>query len=142
MLSHQTINSVSNSSILSNGIYFSSSIGQNSVSGNFFKSSLIISQGFQKYLYSIEPSELVFDKNEKLIVYPNPFEFMITIRLPETLHGFNVMIKDFSGSTFFNKKFSNSTNFLELFPGYLTTGSYVLFVVSRNKTYSSIILKK
>lgn len=142
MLRHQTINSVSSSTILSDGIYFSSSTGQNSVSGNFFKSSIIISQGFQKYLYSFEPSELALDKNETIIVYPNPFEYNLNIKLPETLYGFNVMIRDFSGTTIFNKKFSNPTNFLELFPGYLTTGSYALFVISNDKIYSSIIIKK
>jgi len=140
-ISRQTIASQGASTVLSNGIFISQSIGQQSVIGNY-KGNVNLNQGFQQSqwnrLLSSNPSKLI-----STLIYPNPFLSTIYFQFSEpVLQPIAVAIFDVTGKLVHATTKSALNSILQLDLQNLAVGIYFVRLQSASFQYYSQIVKQ
>ena len=145
ILHHQSINSQGSSIKLSNGLFVSQTIGQQSVIGTKINSNFVVQQGFQQYLkgtYIFKD----FDSNlaNQVYLYPNPVTSVLNIQFyKDIVDKVTVSIFNMNGKLVF-KRANNLllNNLLTLDSiGILSSGVYVVIIESGNQSFKSKFLK-
>lgn len=140
-ISRQTIASQGASTVLSNGIFISQSIGQQSVIGNY-KGDVNLNQGFQQSqwnrLISSNPPKLI-----STLIYPNPFLSTIYFQFSEpVLQPIAVAIFDVTGKLVHATTKSALNSILQLDLQNLAVGVYFVRLQSASFQYYSQIVKQ
>lgn len=96
-----------------------------------------------EYALAIKSDPSVIDsKNEKMIrIYPNPFEEILKINIPQNNSDLKVEIVDMFGHIRMTRLYSNQKE-LEINTTNLNKGFYILRVTTGNEIYNSRIIKK
>lgn len=121
----------------------SQSIGQSSVIGTSFNNGYYLRQGYQQPLNKIKVDNEGFSNNDlTATVYPNPFNETLTVSFNEEMNKeISVLVFDITGKLIYNQKFSPSQR-IELNLNNISSGSYLLKVLSNNKLLNTKIIKK
>ena len=140
-ISRQTIASQGASNVLSNGIFISQSIGQQSITGNY-KGDVSLNQGFQQSqwnrLISSNPPKLI-----STLIYPNPFLSTIYFQFSEpVLQPIAVAIFDVTGKLVHATTKSTLNSILQLDLQNLAVGVYFVRLHSASFQYYSQIVKQ
>jgi hypothetical protein len=140
-ISRQTIASQGTSKVLSNGIFISQSVGQQSVIGNY-KGDVNLNQGFQQSqwnrLLSSNPPKLI-----STLIYPNPFLSTIHFQFSQpVLQPIAVAIFDVTGKLVYRTTKSISNSILQLDLQNLAVGVYFVRLQSTTFQYYSKIVKQ
>lgn len=111
VLHHQTFSSQGKKILTSSGFVLSQSIGQNSPSGTFRNSDIVVQQGFQQYAvnkYNINNNGITTK------VYPNPFISYLSFEFSQSINDeIQVSLYDLSGKLikfFYKRPVSNILN--------------------------------
>jgi hypothetical protein len=140
ILHHQTFSTQGKNILTSSGFFLSQSIGQNSPSGTFKNSEIVVQQGFQQYAVTKYRLNSVGFTTK---VYPNPFVSSLTI---EFSHSFNeeveVTLYDLSGKLI---KLSNEKlvgNIMNVNLEDVVDGQYILCLNFGLHKFSTKVIKK
>lgn len=141
-IARQVLSSQGATKQLETGQLISQTIGQNGIMGSLNEKKGI--QGFQQPMtgrFKVLPEEL----KSKLVIYPNPFEDILKINVPDVVDRTNFLVQvfDSSGGKLLHSQnllLENTTLSIEL--GKLFPGAYMLKVISDKINFSSIIFKK
>ena len=140
-ISRQTIASQGASTVLSNGIFISQSVGQQSVIGSY-NGGVSLNQGFQQSQWS----RLMSSNTPKLIstlIYPNPFFSTIHFQFSQPiLQPIAVTIFDVTGKLAYRTTKSISNSILQLELQNLAIGVYIVRLQSATFQYYSQIVKQ
>lgn len=131
VLHRQTLSSQGNNKLLFSGFVVSQSIAQNSPSGTFKNSEIVIQQGFQQYAIN---KYVISNSGITTKIYPNPFVSELNFEFSQSIkEDIQVLLYDLSGKLvkrFYKKSFSNVLNvdFGDVLDGHyivlLNTGAY------------------
>ena len=121
----------------------SQSIGQSSVIGTHYGNGYYLRQGYQQPQQKIKIEKTSFKTNSlNAIVYPNPFEESVSIFFSKSVENeISVLVFDIAGKAIYNGKFSASQNIL-LNLNTISSGTYLLKVLSKNKVFNAKLIKK
>lgn len=140
-LHHQMLCIQGTYALLPNKMIVHQTIGQQSISGNYRKSDLVINHGYQQgtYLaqYSIYiPKDLITTKT-----YPNPASEVLNFEFSSAIRGvIKVIIFDLLGKVVFYQEKMAIGNMLTIDNIYLPEGKYLVKLTSENYNYSTKIL--
>jgi hypothetical protein len=126
-----------------NGNYnISQSIGQSSVIGTSSNNGYYLRQGYQQPINKIQVAEESFKNNNLAAsVFPNPFEHSVFVSFNENMkQDITVLVFDVAGKEIYSKTFSASQR-IELNLGKISSGSYILKVLSNNKLFNAKLIK-
>ena len=141
-LHHQMLSSQGSSQTLTNGLYVSQTIGQQSVIGNYTVDGKTYGQGFQQSLWSKYISSSV-NNTITTITYPNPFissiNFQFSQPIKETI---SVALFDVRGQLVYSENKNAIDNILTLELPNLASSNYLVRLISNNYTYYTQILKQ
>lgn len=140
-ISRQTIDAQGVSAVISNGVFISQSIGQQSVIGNY-KGDVNLNQGFQQSqwnrLISSNPPKLI-----STLIYPNPFLSTIYFQFSEpVLQPIAIAIFDVTGKLVHATTESTLNSILQLDLQNLAVGVYFVRLQSASFQYYSQIVKQ
>ena len=129
--------------ITSNGKYsVSQSIGQLSVIGTYSNKGFYLRQGYQQPLNKIKVSSVSQNNDLTATIYPNPFKQSISISFGNNMKNeISVLVFDISGKMIYSKKFQPSQR-IQLDFDDISSGSYLLKVLSNNKLFNAKLIKK
>ncbi|GAA4812208.1 T9SS type A sorting domain-containing protein [Litoribaculum gwangyangense] len=121
----------------------SQSIGQSSVIGTSNKNGYYLRHGYQQPVSKIKVVDEVFKNNDLLAtIYPNPFEESVSISFNEDMErDIDVLVFDLSGKLIFSNKYAPSKN-IQLQLDNISSGSYLLKVLSNNRRFNVKLIKK
>lgn len=140
-LHHQMLSSQGKSTVLSNGMMVSQTIGQQSVIGNH-TNGVTVGQGFQqshwaKYVSSNDTNQIT------TTTYPNPFvttvNFQFSQPISETIE---ISLFDVRGRLLFQDKKRATDSVLTVELPQLASSNYLIRLTATNYSYYSQILKK
>jgi hypothetical protein len=140
-LHHQMVSSQGKSTVLSNGMMVSQTIGQQSAIGNH-TNGVTVGQGFQqshwaKYVNSNAANQIT------TTTYPNPFittvNFQFSKPISETIE---IALFDVRGRLIFQDKKRATDSVLSVELPQLASSNYLIRLTATNYTYYSQILKK
>lgn len=137
-----SLSGTSHSITTPNGTYYvSQSIGQASVIGIGQKGNYTVLQGFQQYTKSLNIIANI--ENElKATIYPNPFEQSINIFFDDVIkENINIRVFDVTGKVVFSKGYPPS-QLLNIPINYISSGIYIINIISENKKFGANIIKK
>lgn len=141
-LHHQMLSSQGSSQTLTNGLYVSQTIGQQSVIGTYTVDGKTYGQGFQQSLWSKYISSSV-NNTITTITYPNPFissiNFQFSQPIKETI---SVALFDVRGRLVYSENKNAIDNILTLELPNLASSNYLVRLTSNNYTYYTQILKQ
>jgi hypothetical protein len=141
-LHHQMLSAQGTSGVLSNGLYVSQTIGQQSVIGTYTVDGKTYGQGFQQSLWSKYISSSV-NNTITTITYPNPFissiNFQFSQPIKETI---SVALFDVRGRLVYSENKNALDNILTLELPNLASSNYLVRLTSNNYTYYTQILKQ
>lgn len=141
-LHHQMLSSQGSSQTLTNGLYVSQTIGQQSVIGTYTVDGKTYGQGFQQSLWSKYISSSV-NNTITTITYPNPFissiNFQFSQPIKETI---SVALFDVRGRLVYSENKNALDNILTLELPNLASSNYLVRLTSNNYTYYTQILKQ
>ena len=141
-LHHQAISAQGTSNTLSNGMYVSQTIGQQSVIGNYTKDGKTYGQGFQQSLWG---RYIGSNSNNSIttVVYPNPFVSTINFQFSQPIEGpISVNLFDIRGRLIFTTEKEATENILTLDLPHIADSNYLVRLSTTNYTYYAQILKK
>lgn len=140
-LHHHMLSAQGTSKELSNGIYVSQTIGQQSVIGNYTKDGKTYGQGYQQSVWSKYIS--TNNNNITTVTYPNPFISTINFRFSQTIKDpISVSLFDIRGRLIFSQEKQASGNILTIDLPNLASSNYLLRLSTSNYTYYTQILKQ
>lgn len=133
----------SHSIVTKKGTYFvSQSIGQSSVIGTFSNNGYYLRQGYQQPAAKIKVSPILSSNNLLANVYPNPFEQSVSISFSQSMKkDISVLVFDLIGKLVYTKTFTPSQH-IEIQFDDISSGTYLLKVLSNNKIFHSKLIKK
>lgn len=142
-LHHQMLSAQGSSTTLTNGVFVSQTIGQQSVIGNYTQNGSTYGQGFQQSVWSkyIKQNEAL--SSITTTTYPNPFistiNFQFSQPIKETI---TVSLFDIRGRLIYeeSKKATNTILTLEL-PN-LSSSNYLIRLSTPTYTYFTQIIKQ
>jgi hypothetical protein len=140
-LHHQMLSSQGKSTVLSNGMMVSQTIGQQSVIGNH-TNGVTVGQGFQQSHWAKYVSSNVTNQITTT-TYPNPFvttvNFQFSQPISETIE---ISLFDVRGRLLFQDKKRATDSVLTVELPQLASSNYLIRLTATNYTYYSQILKK
>lgn len=142
ILHHQMLSVQGSFALLPNKVIVYQTIGQQSISGNYIKSNLVINHGYQQSISHVQysrsvPKDLIITKT-----YPNPVSEVLNFEFSSSINGIiKVMIFDMLGKVVFYQENKASGNMLTIDNIYLPEGKYLVKLTSENYNYSTKILK-
>ena len=141
-LHHPMLSAQGTSKELSNGMYVSQTIGQQSVIGNYTKDGKTYGQGFQQSLWS---RYIGSNSNNSIttVVFPNPFVSTINFQFSQPIEGpISVNLFDVRGRLIFTTEKEATENTLTLDLPHIADSNYLIRLSTPNYTYYAQILKK
>ena len=139
VLHHQTLSSQGKNVLTNSGFVLSQSIGQNSPSGTFKNSEIVVQQGFQQYLINkgnINNSDIVIK------VYPNPFISYMNFEFSQSLNDdVQVSLFDLSGKLVKNVYGKSSTNMFRVDFEDIVDGHYIVVLNVGTFKFSTKVIK-
>jgi hypothetical protein len=141
-LHHQMLSAQGASKELSNGIYVSQTIGQQSVIGNYTKDGKTYGQGYQQSVWS---KYISTNTNNAIttVTYPNPFISTINFQFSQAIkEPISVSVFDIRGRLIFSQEKQASGNILTIDLPNLASSNYLVRLSSPNYTYYTQILKQ
>jgi len=141
-LHHQMLSALGTSKELSNGIYVSQTIGQQSVIGNYTKDGKTYGQGYQQSVWS---KYISTNSNNAIttVTYPNPFVSTINFQFSQAIkEPISVSIFDIRGRLIFSQEKQASGNILTIDLPNLASSNYLVRLSTTNYTYYTQILKQ
>jgi len=142
-LHHQMLSAQGSSTTLSNGIFVSQTIGQQSVIGNYTQDGFSYGQGFQQSVWS-----KYINQNEALssittTTYPNPFISTINFQFSEPIkETITVSLFDIRGRLIYSEDKIATDNILTVEFSNLSSSNYLVRLSTPNYTYFTQILKQ
>jgi hypothetical protein len=141
-LHHQMLSAQGASKELSNGMYVSQTVGQQSVIGNYTKDGKTYGQGYQQSVWSKYISTNT-NNNITTVTYPNPFISTINFQFSQTIkEPISVSVFDIRGRLIFNQEKQASGNILTIDLPNLASSNYLVRLSTSNYTYYTQILKQ
>jgi hypothetical protein len=141
-LHHQAISSQGTSKELSNGMYVSQTIGQQSVIGNYTRDGKTYGQGYQQSIWS-KYIQSTSNNTITTVVYPNPFVSTINFQFSQPIEGpISVNLFDVRGRLIFTTEKVSTENILTLDLPHIAQSNYLVRLSTSNYTYYAQILKK
>lgn len=141
-LHHQMLSAQGTSKVLSNGIYVSQTIGQQSVTGNYTQNSVTYRQGFQQSVWSKYINSSL-NNPVTTVTYPNPFistiNFQFSQPIKETI---SISIFDIGGRLIYSEDKKANDNILTLELPNLASSNYLVQLSTTNFTYYTQIIKQ
>lgn len=141
-LHHQMLSSQGTSKVLSNGIYVSQTIGQQSVIGNYTQNGVTFGQGFQQSVWSKYINSSI-NNSITTVTYPNPFvssiNFQFSLPIKETI---SVALFDVRGRLIYSEDKKAIDNILTIELPNLASSNYLVRLSTTNYTYYTQILKQ
>jgi hypothetical protein len=141
-LHHQMLSAQGSSKELSNGIYVSQTIGQQSVIGNYTKDGKTYGQGYQQSVWS---KYISTNSNNSIttVTYPNPFISTINFQFSQAIkEPISVSVFDIRGRLIFTQEKQASGNILTIDLPNLASSNYLVRLSTTNYTYYTQILKQ
>lgn len=141
-LHHQMLSSQGSSKELSNGIYVSQTIGQQSVIGNYTKDGKTYGQGYQQSVWS---KYISTNTNNTIttVTYPNPFVSTINFQFSQAIkEPISVSVFDIRGRLIFSQAKQALGNILTIDLPNLASSNYLVRLSTPNYTYYTQILKQ
>jgi hypothetical protein len=141
-LHHQMLSSQGTSKNLSNGMYVSQSIGQQSVIGNNTVAEYTYGQGFQQSTWS---KYITTSSNTSIttITYPNPFVSTVNFQFSQAINNnITVSIFDIMGRLVYNEEKKAAGTILTIELPNMVSSNYLVKLSSSNYTYFTQILKQ
>ena len=141
-LHHQMLSAQGSSKELSNGIYVSQTIGQQSVIGNYTKDGKTYGQGFQQSLWG---RYIGSNSNNSIttVTYPNPFVSTINFQFSQAINEpISVSVFDIRGRLIFSQEKLASGNILTFDMPQLASSNYLVRLSTPNYTYYTQILNQ
>jgi hypothetical protein len=139
VLHHQTFVSQGKNMKISNGYFLGQSIGQNSPSGTFKNSEMVVQQGFQQYVitrYSIKSSTIT------TIVYPNPFIADLNFEFSQIINDqIQVLLYDLSGRLVKSIFKKSADKVLSVDFGDVSEGHYFVLLSVGDYRFSTKVIK-
>jgi len=129
--------------VTKNGAYsVSQSIGQTSVIGTYSNNGYYLRQGYQQPLSKIKVSPLSQNNDLSATVYPNPFEQSVSIAFAQNMKKeISVLVFNLNGKLIYSKEYKSSQR-IQIHFDDLSSGTYLLKVLSNNKLFHSKLIKK
>lgn len=141
-LHHQAVSASGSSTILSNGMYVSQTIGQQSVIGNYTRDGITYGQGFQQSLWK-EYISSTASNAVTTITFPNPFVSTVNFRFSEAVAAsINILIFDVAGKLHFAAEKTPSENLITIDLPQLASGNYLVQLSAPNFLYYTQIIKQ
>ncbi|MGF1554752.1 T9SS type A sorting domain-containing protein [Paucihalobacter sp.] len=127
--------------VTENGVYMlSQSVGQSSVIGTHTNNGYYLRQGYQQPMYKIK-TQRDFELKLKAKIYPNPFTQIINIAFGNAMkYPIRLLIYDVHGKIVHAQEFLPAQN-LQLILNNISSGSYLLKMVSNGKHYNAKLIK-
>ena len=137
MLSIQGINAK-----LKNGMLVHQSVGQQSTTGNYNSSKVIVVQGYIQSMVSVTKTNPVINAITA-VLYPNPFIDVLNFRFSAPIEG-NVLVSifDVRGRLVYHKETKPISNVVTISELYFSEGNYFVKLEAKDVIYSSQIIKK
>lgn len=139
ILHHQTFSSQGKKVLTSSGFVLSQSIGQNSPSGTFKNSDMVVQQGFQQYAvnkYAINSNGVTTK------VYPNPFVSDLSFEFSQSISDeIQVSLYDLSGKLVKNIYKKPENNILNVDFNNILDGHYIVVLNVGAYKFSTKIIK-
>lgn len=118
------------------------SIGQASVIGTYSNNAYYLRQGYQQPLSKIKVSPLSQNNDLSATVFPNPFEQSVSIFFNKNMKkDISVLVFGLNGKLIYSKKYMPLQR-IQIHFDDLSSGTYLLKVVSNNKLFHSKLIKK
>lgn len=142
ILHHQMLSSQGKSTVLSNGLKISQTIGQQSSTGNYNSSQNIIIQGFQQSYWS-KYIDSNTTSNISTLTYPNPFFSSVNFKFSNPIiEVINITIFDIQGRQIFQIYKNAIDNLLTIDLPQLAPNVYLVKLETFNFRYYSQIIKQ
>lgn len=139
VLHHQTLSSQGKNRLISSGFVVSQSIGQNSPSGTFKNSEIVVQQGFQQYAMN---KYIIGNSGITTKVYPNPFVFELNFEFSQSINDeIQVLLYDLSGKlvkSIYKKSFNKVLN---VDFGDVLDGNYIVLLNIGAYKFSTKVIK-
>ncbi|MEL0456981.1 T9SS type A sorting domain-containing protein [Flavobacteriaceae bacterium SZ-1-7] len=120
----------------------SQSIGQSSVIGTHYGNGFALRQGYQQPLNNIKVVPISRNNNLVAHVYPNPFEESVDVTFSQDIKkDVSVLVFDVAGKLVYSKEFKPSQK-INLNLVDISSGSYLLKVMSDDKLFNAKLIKK
>jgi hypothetical protein len=141
-LHHQALSSQGTSKELSNGVYVSQTIGQQSVIGNFTRDGKTYGQGYQQSIWS-KYIQSTANNPMATVVYPNPFISTINFQFSQPIkERIKMELFDVRGRLIFQTEQLPNDNLLTVALPNLASSNYLVKLTASNYTYYTQILKQ
>ncbi|NND64127.1 MAG: T9SS type A sorting domain-containing protein [Flavobacteriaceae bacterium] len=125
----------------SKSFYISESVGQQGAIGTIYNENFTTRQGFQQPPILIK-SIIQDDSALDVTIFPNPVKTSVTLAFGEELrNGIEVVVYDIQGREIKRHQL-NAAPSHELDLSTLSTGAYLLKIMSENREFSAQIIKK
>ena len=142
-LHHQMLSAQGTSTTLSNGVFVSQTIGQQSVIGNSTKDGVTYGQGFQQSAWSKYIKQNDALSSITTTTYPNPFVQTIHFQFSKSITDLiAVMFYDIRGRLIYQESKLAVENILTIELPQLATSNYLVKLSAPNYTYYTQILKQ
>ena len=142
-LHHQMLSAQGTSTTLSNGVFVSQTIGQQSVIGNYTKDGVTYGQGFQQSAWSKYIKQNDALSSITTTTYPNPFVQTINFQFSKPITDLiSVMIFDIRGRLIYQESKLAVENILTIELPQLASSNYLVKLSASNYTYYTQILKQ
>lgn len=141
-LHHQALSAQGTSTVLTNGMYVSQTIGQQSVVGNQEVAGKMVGQGFQQALWD-NYIKMNAQNNMTTITYPNPFVETVHFQFSQPVDGpIAIAVFDIRGRLIFQEKRQAENQLLTLNLNHLPASNYLVQLTASDYSYYSQIIKK
>jgi hypothetical protein len=141
-LHHQMLSSQGDSKHLSNGMYVSQTIGQQSVIGNYTRDGKTYGQGYQQSVWSKYIQSTV-NNPITTVTYPNPFVSTINFQFSQPIkERIKMELFDVRGRLIFQTEQMPTDNLLTVALPNLASSNYLVKLTASNYTYYTQILKQ
>lgn len=140
-LHHQMISAQGKSTVISNGMIVSQSIGQQSPIGNY-TNGVTVGQGFQQSNWGKYANNTIIT-SISTITYPNPFVTTVNFQFSTPIKDkLRIEVFDIRGRLVFKEEKKASETLLTIDLAQLPSSNYLARLTAPNYTYYSQILKK
>ena len=133
---HQMLTAQGTSTQLSNGVYVSQTIGQQSVIGTSTKDGVTYSQGFQQSVWSKHLNQNAELSSITTTTYPNPFVQTVNFQFSKPLSDvISVTVYDIRGRLIYQEAKKAVENILTIELPQLASSNYLVKLSATNYTY-------
>lgn len=142
-LHHQSLGSQGEAVMLSNGLFVSQSVGQQSVTGNGVSGGMSIVQGFQQSSKATRFITAGLPSSGNVKTFPNPFSDVLNFEFSTSVNGaVKISVFDSAGRLVVVKETTAYENKATVELANLQSGIYHLTIASDQKTFYATVIRK